>query len=589
MPFTPNPRFTKATSTYSDRWGNIYSITQLQVNNEGLAGVQFEAHPDFEGVTIFRFADPGSATFILPTVTLNPVGATPDYGETVTLAAAGTGFPAPVFQWQRSIDGGSTFSNISGALGTSYTTPPMTDETSGYRYRASLTNYAGTVYTNAAIITVLIPPAPTISSHPSNQTVTVGNNATFSASASGVVTSTQWQENISGTWTNMSGKTASPLVLTGLTLADTGRSFRVVFTNPGGSATSNAATLTVNDVSVPIAPTVAISPESDWGAINGTDVVVDIPLTLTGDAPDTVAIEYRVDASANPTGSYTAISSTLQSTSGGYAWYRVVMPSLTANHYLQYRVTATNGGGSDSDESRVVRVNFPWYTALSYPSSLVDSASTAFSVTLASTTGTAPTYIWRYESSPGSWSPWGGGDSDSAEQIGVTTKTLTYPAFPVRYSGRTFRLEVTKSGIGTVVVKTITPTVTNPTAHDFALRKPEGFDYPAWAGGNTAYVGIQTLSGTITLSSLTWQYRLLGAGDAWGSWVNVTSAAVTSPSTYSFSASAETALPSGASVPFWLITFPANLEVNQTFEIKASYVSGGHTMVRRVRMTSYYD
>ena len=84
--------------------------------------------------------------------------------------------------------------------------------------------------------------APSISTHPANKTVSVGQNATFTVTASGTSPlGYQWQRDS----VNIPGATAATYTLTNAQLSDSGAKFRAVVTNSFGSATSNAATLTV--------------------------------------------------------------------------------------------------------------------------------------------------------------------------------------------------------------------------------------------------------------------------------------------------------------------------------------------------------
>ncbi|HKR02005.1 MAG TPA: PQQ-dependent sugar dehydrogenase, partial [Pyrinomonadaceae bacterium] len=84
--------------------------------------------------------------------------------------------------------------------------------------------------------------APSIGTHPANQTVAEGQPATFSVGASGTPTlSYQWQRNT----VNIPNANSSSYTLSSATLADNGAKFRVVVTNSFGTATSNEATLTV--------------------------------------------------------------------------------------------------------------------------------------------------------------------------------------------------------------------------------------------------------------------------------------------------------------------------------------------------------
>jgi hypothetical protein len=92
------------------------------------------------------------------------------------------------------------------------------------------------------------PTLPTITTQPANQTVTAGQTATFTATATGSPTPTvQWQVSTDGgvAFSNVSGATSTTLSFT-TTLAQNGNRYRAVFTNAAGTATTTAATLTVN-------------------------------------------------------------------------------------------------------------------------------------------------------------------------------------------------------------------------------------------------------------------------------------------------------------------------------------------------------
>ena len=87
--------------------------------------------------------------------------------------------------------------------------------------------------------------APSITTQPSNQAVSVGLTATFSVAASGTTPLTyQWQK---GT-TPIAGATAASYTTAATTSSDNGSQFEVVVSNSVGSITSNAATLTVTAV-----------------------------------------------------------------------------------------------------------------------------------------------------------------------------------------------------------------------------------------------------------------------------------------------------------------------------------------------------
>lgn len=86
------------------------------------------------------------------------------------------------------------------------------------------------------------PQAPSIITHPSNQTVTEGHPATFNVVATGSATLTyQWQR--SGM--NIPGANSTTFDISATVLSDNGARFRCVVSNSVGTATSNEATLNV--------------------------------------------------------------------------------------------------------------------------------------------------------------------------------------------------------------------------------------------------------------------------------------------------------------------------------------------------------
>lgn len=82
--------------------------------------------------------------------------------------------------------------------------------------------------------------APAIDTQPVEQTSSVGSTATFSVSAttSGGTLTYQWQDLISGTWTNIGSATSSGYTTGTLASSDNGRRFRVQVTDDNGTINS---------------------------------------------------------------------------------------------------------------------------------------------------------------------------------------------------------------------------------------------------------------------------------------------------------------------------------------------------------------
>ena len=95
---------------------------------------------------------------------------------------------------------------------------------------------------SSSVFRVTLNTAPTISAQPLDQTVPLGQTATFSINGSGSnPLSFQWQRNMS----NLQGANGPSYTTPPTVLTDTGAKFRCVITNAFGTATSNEATLTV--------------------------------------------------------------------------------------------------------------------------------------------------------------------------------------------------------------------------------------------------------------------------------------------------------------------------------------------------------
>ncbi len=118
----------------------------------------------------------------LPVVTTNPTNVTVIEGQTASFSAAASGLPAPTVQWQVSINGGSTFTNINGATSDNYSLPTVLSD-NGYLFRAVFNNVVGPATTTAATLTVNVTPPLTITttSLPGGSVYSKSAPATYSA------------------------------------------------------------------------------------------------------------------------------------------------------------------------------------------------------------------------------------------------------------------------------------------------------------------------------------------------------------------------------------------------------------------------
>ena len=208
---------------------------------------------------------------VAPSITTQPASQTVTAGQTASFSVVATGTAPLAYQWRKNN------AAISSATSASYTTPATTSSDNGAQFTVVVSNSAGSVTSNAATLTVnAAAVAPSITTQPASQTVIAGQTATFIVAATGTAPLTyQWRKN----GAVIPGATSPTYSTPATKTADNGAQFTVVVTNSAGSATSNAATLTVT-VPLPTVSSLTLSPASVIGGTSSTGTV-----TLSGPAP----------------------------------------------------------------------------------------------------------------------------------------------------------------------------------------------------------------------------------------------------------------------------------------------------------------
>jgi hypothetical protein len=380
-----------------------------------------------------------------PAVTTQPQSQTVDVGANATFSAAASGTPAPTVQWSLSTDGGKTFNPIANATSDTLVVTDTTLAESGNEYEAVFTNSQGSAVSAAATLTVVTPPAPVVTTQPQNQTVTVGTNATFSAAASGGPT-VQWSVSTDGgkTFNPIANATSDTLVITDTTLAESGNEYEAVFTNMEGSATSNAATLTVEMAPPkPVAPVVTSQPVNQ-------SVVAGQAASFSAAASGTPAptVQWRVSTNAGKTFSNIAgaTSDTLSFTT-----------TTTAESGTLYKAVFTNSSGSAYTKTVELSVSAPVGTApavTTQPASQTVTAGDNATFTAAASGTPTPTVQWSVSTD--------GGKTWTAIN-GATSTTLTITDTTTTESGNEYEAVFTNT-VGTATSNAATLMVSPPAA-----------------------------------------------------------------------------------------------------------------------------
>ncbi|MCU0417225.1 MAG: immunoglobulin domain-containing protein [Cytophagaceae bacterium] len=188
-------------------------------------------------------------------ITSQPTNFTGCTGATIALSITATGSGIS-YQWQKDGTNLSNGGGVSGATTASLSIAGASSANNG-SYRCVVTSACGSINSTAA--TVTINTAPSITTHPTNQSVCSGANVSFGVVASGTGLSYQWQRNGVNITNNAvyAGTSAATLNITGATIAEAGSFTCIVTGSCTPSATSNAAILSISSL-----PSITTSPSS---------------------------------------------------------------------------------------------------------------------------------------------------------------------------------------------------------------------------------------------------------------------------------------------------------------------------------------
>jgi hypothetical protein len=399
-----------------------------------------------------------------PTITTQPVSQTITAGQATTFSVASMGTMPLSYQWQKN---GTA---ISGATSASYTTPATTISDSGSPFTVTVSNSAGSVTSNAATLTVnAAAVAPSITTQPTSQTVTAGQPATFSVTASGTAPlSYLWRK--SGT--AISGATSATYTTPATATSDSGSQFSVLVSNSTGSVTSNTATLTVN--AAILAPSITTQPTSQT-------VTAGQAATFSVAASGTAPLSYQWQKNG------TAISG---ATSATYT----TPATATSDGGSQFSVLVSNSTGSVTSNTATLTVNAatlaPSITTQPTSQTVTASQPATFSV---AASGTAPlSYQWQ---------------KNGTAISGATSSGYTTPVTISADSGSQFAVAVSNSS-GTVTSSTAILTVK---AAGQLTASPTNLSYGNVTVGSSSILSVtlSNMGGTsVSISNLT----LSGAG-----------------------------------------------------------------------------
>jgi hypothetical protein len=161
-------------------------------------------------------------------------------GSTATLTVVASGSGPFSYQWYQGTSG-----NVTTPVGTnspSFTTPPLTTNTSYWVKVTSTCNGTSSVNSNTATVTVICTVAPSITAQPTSRTINAGQSTTLTVTVNSAgTTNYQWYQGAASLTTTPVGTNSSSLTVTPATTT----SYWVRISNNCGSVDSSTATVTV--------------------------------------------------------------------------------------------------------------------------------------------------------------------------------------------------------------------------------------------------------------------------------------------------------------------------------------------------------
>lgn len=288
-----------------------------------------------------------------PSIGQHPQSLTVSAGSRAEFRVVASAPDTLVINWQRSDDGGATWSTVASS-GEIYALDPAQLADNGARFRAQVCNALGVtlncVISDVATLTVTpAATAPQFTQHPQSMTIVAGQTASLTAVATGTPAPTvRWfriQPAPGGLPTEVgtpcSGggtQTACSYTTPALSTLDSGVRYYAEASNSAGSVASDSATITV--LSAPIAPSIPAGEPADVTITAGQSATFSV--NATGTAP----LSYQWHRNGAAIAGANAASYTLAN-------------AQVADNGARFSVTVTNGAGSATSRAALLTVTAP--------------------------------------------------------------------------------------------------------------------------------------------------------------------------------------------------------------------------------------
>ncbi len=332
------------------------------------------------------------ATVIVVTtvsIATQPTNVTACAGTSTSFTVAGSG-SGIIYQWQLSIDGGTTYNNINGANAATYTITGVTLAMNNNKYRCQLSNATCTTpgVSNAGTLTVNS--VPVITTNPQDATICAGGSNTFNIAAAGTGISYQWQVSTDGgiTFTNIGAATSLTYTITGATAGMNGNRYRCIVSGTcTPTASSGSALFSV------ISPVIITTQPSASVVCSGSNT----NFTINGNSSQTIVYQWQFSMDGGLTynnisngGVYSGTTTATLSITGATA-------ALNNNRYRCQLSNASCTTPSASNGALLTVRQLPTVTLAASPiTSLLPGQTTTLTATPSAATGGVITTAWLF-------------------------------------------------------------------------------------------------------------------------------------------------------------------------------------------------
>ena len=386
-------------------------------------------------------------------------------GSNATFTASGSG-TNPVYQWQISTNGGSSFTNINGATNSSYTILNVAANQNSYLFRVVISNECpSSINSNSVLLTVSS--GTNIISQPSTTNVCSGTNALFTISATGPGLSYQWQVSNDGgnNFTSITGATDTSLSLSNVSLSQEGNIYQVLLQSSCNNVTTNSATATLHV----------------------------IQNTLISSQPNNVNVCLGGTANFNVTASGTGISYQWQvSTDGGNTFSNLTgetnsQLSLSVNNVNfnnnKYRViiNSSSCGAINSAVGTLLVATPATISQQPKDTAICQNSNLTLAV---NASGSSLSYQWQLSTD---------GGNNYSDITGATNTTLNLNAVTPSIDGNKYRVIITAATCGSIISNEAMVTINSLPAVDISATPSNVLS----SGGTTTLTAVANSSSNI--------------------------------------------------------------------------------------------